>query len=336
MKKLPYLDGLRGVAILLVFMIHAGGMGLRSLGYIGNTLADHGKYGVTIFFVVSAYTLCMSAETELTKGVLNWKMFFVRRLLRIAPMFYFALALAVVFQHATGSASPGLQSILAHITFANVFLPQYANDVLSVEWSIAVESGFYLLFPLLFLALRNRGGIALTISMLLVIFPIPLVISEWIGGVFFDYRQYTFIHHAYAFIFGLSVFYLNWRCPNFLFLPIILIGVFTLLLLGDGQWSAPIMALITGAAILNAKQDGYAARVLSITVITGTGKISYSLYLLHAFGIAIFGNILSLPITIVVSWVTYKLVEKPFISLAKRRSALETAPNAWRPQDLPG
>src|SRR5690242_7353076 len=86
------LDGLRGVAALMVFLIHANGMGLRELGQIGNSIADHGKYGVTVFFVVSAYSLCLSVSPAFDGRPVSWPGYFARRAFRIIPMYFFALA----------------------------------------------------------------------------------------------------------------------------------------------------------------------------------------------------------------------------------------------------
>ena len=61
-RRLAHLDGLRAVAALMVFLIHSGAPSLRAAGPIGNGIADHGKYGVTVFFVVSAFSLCVSLQ----------------------------------------------------------------------------------------------------------------------------------------------------------------------------------------------------------------------------------------------------------------------------------
>ncbi|MBK9322819.1 MAG: acyltransferase family protein [Bdellovibrionaceae bacterium] len=66
-----YLTGLRGYAALAVFFIHSGGAGLRQVDAFGegarsllNRLVDFGKYGVVVFFVLSAYTIAMSLDRD--------------------------------------------------------------------------------------------------------------------------------------------------------------------------------------------------------------------------------------------------------------------------------
>jgi len=67
-RRLAYLDGLRAIAALMVFLIHSGAPALRAAGPIGNSIVDHGKYGVTVFFVVSAYSLCVSLRPAFDGG----------------------------------------------------------------------------------------------------------------------------------------------------------------------------------------------------------------------------------------------------------------------------
>src|SRR5262249_14464866 len=120
-KRLAYVDGLRGVAVLMVFMIHCGSPALRSLGEYGNLLVSHGRYGVAVFFVVSAYTLCLSMAPALDGEGISWNAYLIRRFFRIAPLYW--VTLAFVLYNFAGSRNGGLPSALAHFSFANVFLP---------------------------------------------------------------------------------------------------------------------------------------------------------------------------------------------------------------------
>ena len=81
---IPSLDGLRAVAVLLVFLSHAG---------LGNVVP--GGFGVTIFFFLSGYLIATLLRREFQQdGAINLRHFYLRRMLRIWPAFYLVLVLA--------------------------------------------------------------------------------------------------------------------------------------------------------------------------------------------------------------------------------------------------
>ena len=309
MSKIRYLDGLRGVAILLVFMIHAGGWGLRSLGDIGNSIADHGKYGVTVFFVVSAYVICLSASRAFEGEDYNWKAFYVRRFFRIAPMYFLALAVSILMRQPDNW--PTIPSIISHFTFLNVLYPRYANDVLSVEWSIAVEMAFYAVFPLVIMACRRNIAIIVVAA---VVFALPSLrhgIYELIGGDLFEFRHYTLPWHAYAFLCGVLAFHYRdyLRSPQYLFAA--LAALILQLSIGEGSWSGPVVAAVTAIVVTDGHHNGWSERVLSFKPLTFIGKVSFSLYLIHSMCISVLGPYLSVPRAILLAYICQRFIEAP-------------------------
>ena len=165
--KLAHIDVLRGIAILAVIICHHGLEfsqleGLRWLSAVG-------RLGVQLFFVASAVTLCRSAMHRAGEPR-RWSSFFVRRLFRIAPLYYLALIFyALVRGTAPGIVPdgelPGLYApvnVLANLLFVHGFLPGAYNDVVPGGWSIAAEMAFYLMFPALFVGatkVERRGGL---------------------------------------------------------------------------------------------------------------------------------------------------------------------------------
>src|SRR6202035_4416949 len=131
-ERLSYIDGLRGLAALMVFMIHCGSPAIRSLGGYGNLLVDHGRYGVSVFFVVSAYTLCLSVAPAFDGKAILWSAYFIRRFFRIAPLYWCVLAFVLVFGLSETQHDSIVPSALAHFSFANMVLPQYGNDIIGV------------------------------------------------------------------------------------------------------------------------------------------------------------------------------------------------------------
>src|SRR6516225_1632317 len=85
-KYLPELDGLRAISVLLVVSVH-----LHDFETVWKWLA--GWQGVTVFFVLSGYLITtLSLREEEQRGSLSLAAFYVRRSLRIFPLYYFVLA----------------------------------------------------------------------------------------------------------------------------------------------------------------------------------------------------------------------------------------------------
>lgn len=306
-----------------VFMIHAGGWGLRELGWLGNSFVDHGKMGVVVFFVVSAFSLCLASKPAWSSTPYSWRDFYIRRFMRIAPMYYLALAIGVAWAFSTRGALPDAASVWAHLTFANVVLPQYANDILSIEWTIAVEVGLYLIFPGLVIVCARVKWLALALSAITSLSAFRLLGAQLLGA---DPSTlgYTLPWHLYAFCFGLLAYQATqtpwvldiarrWRGRLWLLAALLIAGS---VMLGPANWTGHIVAVGTALVIVSA-YAGSGARALGWKPLSALGVVSYSIYLLHIFGIAIFGPVLAVPMVLAASACTYWLIERPFVDLAR-------------------
>jgi peptidoglycan/LPS O-acetylase OafA/YrhL len=152
---IPGLDGIRAIAFLLVFWAHA----LPGISYyIPATL------GVTIFFFLSGYLITTLLRRELAEtGTIALRDFYLRRALRIFIPLYVVYALTAAFAHFAQHESmgnwKGFFSLLFYYYNYTVALDLKAWVPLgmNVIWSLCVEEHFYLLFPLVYLALvRSR------------------------------------------------------------------------------------------------------------------------------------------------------------------------------------
>jgi peptidoglycan/LPS O-acetylase OafA/YrhL len=146
--SIPSLDGLRTVAFMIVFFSHTADLGDRFIP---------GGLGVTIFFFLSGYliTTLMRRESERT-GSINFKSFYMRRILRIFPPFYtvFAIgllltAIGVLTNPPTWAAVSSQLFYYANYRMAFVGFEGFYSGS-SVIWSLAVEEHFYFLFPFLY------------------------------------------------------------------------------------------------------------------------------------------------------------------------------------------
>ncbi len=142
-KKIPSLDGLRAVAVLLVIFHH-----------IGIHYAPHGR-GVLTFFVLSGFLITWLLLKEADRnGGISIKAFYVRRVLRIFPAFYafWAIHLAVtLLTHGERSSTPVGDYVSAFFYVSNYWhaISQSTFHYLGHTWALAIEEQFYLLWPLL-------------------------------------------------------------------------------------------------------------------------------------------------------------------------------------------
>jgi len=169
-KKYEYIDSLRGIAILLVILVHTGynldnTMYFFPLG-VTNTVF-YCQYGVQLFFIVSAFTLTMSYHSRLGEEH-QTRNFFIRRYFRIAPMFYLAMVVNILLREGLHDLSP--LRILSSLTFTStLFGEPYQDGYVPGGWTISVEFIFYMLLPLLCTRIKSLNASLLFVLVTLVI-----------------------------------------------------------------------------------------------------------------------------------------------------------------------
>jgi peptidoglycan/LPS O-acetylase OafA/YrhL len=161
-QHMPALDGLRGVAILLVLIDHLSAS-VRDEFYVSHKIlywAELGWSGVDLFFVLSGFLI--TGILYDAKGTpCYFKNFYARRSLRIFPLYYAALALVMLmnplleYLKLTGTANPGWMVIYA-TNFIISIDGERSFGVLDHFWSLAVEEHFYLIWPAIVFFLDRR------------------------------------------------------------------------------------------------------------------------------------------------------------------------------------
>jgi len=149
----PEIDGLRTLAVVPVILFHAGASWLPG-----------GFVGVDIFFVISGYLISSIILREVQAGEFSFLRFYERRLRRIIPALLVMLLVTVaMFQvialpdQAQGAAESGIAALLSVSNFyfwreSGYFAPTAEFMPLLHTWSLAVEEQFYLIFPVILLA----------------------------------------------------------------------------------------------------------------------------------------------------------------------------------------
>jgi len=163
--RIAPLDGLRGVAILLVLVHNTGTVSgeLSSAGLrLWASLVNTGWVGVQLFFALSGF-LITRILLDSTGADGYFRRFYMRRLLRIFPLYYVALAVVfLVAPHVGGLetlAERGSRSPLWYWTYLANWAQPFGGLVPSLGhfWSLAVEEQFYIVWPALVLVLRDRS-----------------------------------------------------------------------------------------------------------------------------------------------------------------------------------
>lgn len=164
--RFTQLDGLRALAILWTFSFHVVLLfanfvprteALALFGQPAVQVFMQGHFGVDIFFVISGFLIgdLLIREVEKT-GTLNLRTFFVRRMVRLAPVYYLLIALVVVLGLVTGDPSVHVENAWTNLIYVNNFVPDF-EQFMQWTWSLAVEEQFYLLCPLLILLMHRKG-----------------------------------------------------------------------------------------------------------------------------------------------------------------------------------
>jgi peptidoglycan/LPS O-acetylase OafA/YrhL len=156
----PRLDGLRGIAILLVLFYHLCHYGLAKTpaAQVFVTLVVVGWSGVDLFFVLSGF-LITSILLRQRESPSYFRTFYARRVIRIFPLYYAVLILFLWILPAITSQAEGFWmagadrqtfwywAFLSNIH--NAFTGNYQHYFLEITWSLAIEEQFYLVWPLL-------------------------------------------------------------------------------------------------------------------------------------------------------------------------------------------
>ncbi|MDX1695014.1 MAG: acyltransferase [Ketobacteraceae bacterium] len=160
-------DGLRAISMLLVLMFHsymmyAYGQPSTSVsemveegGYLLSWIVNSDK-GVDVFFVISGFLITSILLRQIDAlGRIRLSNFYVRRFLRLSPVYYFAIFLYWWFLG--GQETSNTENLWANVFYVNNFI-HYKDQAMNWTWSLAIEEQFYLIFPILltFLVLKTR------------------------------------------------------------------------------------------------------------------------------------------------------------------------------------
>jgi peptidoglycan/LPS O-acetylase OafA/YrhL len=354
-ERIESVDALRGIAALYVLFYHLALIPTPHLSvphWAGKYVLTGGT-GVTLFFVVSAFCLCLSMRThqDETSPVVR---FYLRRIFRVVPLFYVWLVMSWIRDWLAYGVYHPWWEVLLNASFSFNFVPGKNEGFVWAGWTLGVEMVFYLLFPLIF---RYAGtllksllffvaslGVALAFTGLSASLPIPDAAREsflrtnllvqmpvFALGIVAYFVYERFIRgknrsQAWAFLLsGTAIFVydrlISGKMPPTL--GYILSGnhgqglIYSVLL--TGLTVAPIGLLVNPVSRFYGKisYSVYLNHPTFVFLLTPVYRVIYSIHMRPTFQ---YGLCLLLTLTLVtfVAYGTYRVIESPGIRLGSR------------------
>lgn len=292
------LDGFRGVAVLLVMSSHF----VKTGDVIGDQQPWHllvrgGFVGVDMFFVLSGFLITGILLDAPKCGGRYFGTFYMRRFLRIFPLYYCVLAVAMVgFRHEGGDSPWWFVGFASNLGDAWYGRWLHATEGVSIAhfWSLAVEEQFYLIWPMLVYLLTTRALVRVSLAL--------LVIAPLSGMMFFladnPLGSYVFTLNRFHTLAMGALLAVAWRdgtywtwCQARALPVVVTTGALTVMGImyapRSGFFSsAPALwgpYLWGGVLLLCLRPSGVLARLFCSRVLVFIGKISFGLYVYHSF-----------------------------------------------------
>jgi peptidoglycan/LPS O-acetylase OafA/YrhL len=304
-RRIPALDGLRGIAILAVFFHHyAGGLektatstGLHILGMLFN----FGWSGVDLFFVLSGFLITgILYDTRGRPGY--YKNFYVRRVLRIFPPYYLLAAIYLVLTPVLAAHWKwGQLSFLVYLGYPLALIWPALGEVsrfvhITHLWSLCAEEQFYIIWPWTIATLRSGASIlraCLAVSAAALLLRLGICLTGWVSiNWTHDFLGCRMDALAVGAAMAIAVRgplrdrVLRWAPAVFVSAAASVIAICVLRRAVDHSDPAiatigfSFIALAYGALLALALRHGtWLERLLSVRVLRIFGKYSYAMYL---------------------------------------------------------
>jgi len=341
------LDGIRATAALMVIVFHFF-QNISLTDPIGNViqkLSLWGQTGVSLFFVLSGF-LITRILLHAKEGKHYFKNFFIRRSLRIFPLYFLYL---VIFYFVLPVFKAGYQSNFSQQWYYWFYLQDFSRTFgwggygPVHFWSLAVEEHFYLFWPLIVFYTPNKHLVKVIIALLLIA-PICrfLLTSNGYQTFFFTFARMDEL--------ALGALLAHWECNGqlksnqrrYFLTGIVGIGIIAALLWtqfsgAQNFWMqvikydiiAFIYFCVIGYMIL-LQENHMISRIFSHRIFVFLGSISYGLYVYQAITLTLTWSfvpahyplivhfLFTLVTTILISYISYKIFEKPIMALKNK------------------
>lgn len=306
-KSLVYfsnLDGVRAMAALMVVVshieYHKTNFGLQQLAF---SLQNFGKIGVTIFFALSGFLITYLLLVEKDKfQKIKLKDFYIRRILRIWPLYFLVVIVGFFVYPAKGSSTALWLSVffLPNLAFCLKMLPSIFDPI----WSIGTEEQFYIFHPHIFKIKKLENifntliiitGCLLIINIVVRNLPVNNTLTTNLSlflyyarfdnmmiGAIVAVLYYNTKHPAFEFRFQKAFNWVFTRRAQWILLMAFFIFIYFYLKHEIPQGDI-VMAIIAALLIVNLCEPATSMYALGFRPFQYIGKISYGIYLLHKY-----------------------------------------------------
>ena len=351
-SRLSFADGLRGIAALWVVFFHmAGGHHIETLKSILPSMLykiffSWGDLGVAIFFVLSGFVMALTAY-KVKFNLTNSVCFIARRLIRIVPPYYFAIAVTLLLIIIKTKAlnlvyiAPSIKDLMSHAFFLQgVLNTPYINQV---YWTLCIEVQFYIVFACLlwvadyiqikFNIANSRNIVVVIACYMALLWPFDIISTTiWNGG---------FVGFWYSFLAGVII---CWGWLNKGSTLKLAIGYCLILFVAGLIHKSGFILVVamTASLLLFAGLRERMYTWLNWSWLQFLALISYSLYLLHnpitgaSFNITnrlfstdltreIVGMSIALVACLVVSYLSFLMIERSSINWSHKITLRKTS-----------
>ncbi len=351
---LPGLNGLRAIAALSVVLAHTLRPIAGSNGLPVKFDLPMAQYSVTLFFVISGFLITYLLLLEREQGGISVRNFYMRRILRIWPIYYLFLAVCLIIGACFHSFDGLFSGTLWWYIFfaANIpFISAQGIPILAHYWSIGSEEQYYLFWPWV---VRTSGKRILIVASAILVTLFTLKATLWLtvghGNFLYRLLGITQFHCMMLGAIGAVAF----KAQSPIIKKVILNravqtaawSLFILLGLGVFSLPAPValetLSLIALVMILGQVSESKKLFSLDTRIFDFLGKISYGIYILHPLVVFFIAPLVCLPIlpapvmylvtcmsvlivTVFLAWLSYTRFERPFLHLKRRFSTVQSS-----------
>ncbi|MBC7640974.1 MAG: acyltransferase [Flavobacterium sp.] len=290
MKRIQFLDGFRGLAIIWVVLFHTFSRWTTLMpygeNYKGNLFIDQGFLAIYLFFLISGFVILLTLERSK-----NFITFLKNRWIRLFP----SMLICGLIIYFTGSffyerpnGIPNLVDLIPGLTFIdpffyNQFTPLKVGILEGAFWSIFVEVKFYIFFGLMYFYLGSRKAIAGIFGMFLiynvVFYTNALISNQYLKLIEMVFYKLGFSYFGWFTTGALVYFYFNNKNFKTLLLSL-LIGVLSVIGLRVSNIATVIALLILILFVATVKYK-FLQKVVDNKIFLLMGIVSYPYYLIH-------------------------------------------------------
>jgi peptidoglycan/LPS O-acetylase OafA/YrhL len=350
------LDGLRALSIVAVIWLHAWWETPYYPRLEALPVLRQGFYGVQVFFVVSGFLITTLLLREMERyGTISLRDFYIRRALRIWPLYYAVLAIyvvnALIVERGTVRAASFLHYVPSFATFTYTWFisANWPGGMFNLAWTLSAEEQFYFFWPIVLRFLRGIWSSVVLIGIIALklaadhhltdrVLPPGWLPTRIVLSIAIAICLGVLLAQALHRKRGFRVLYLvlGWKWSA----PVMLVAMLACLAPARPPW---LVAFVVTTALVGAcvvREDNGLAWFLRLRPVAFIGTVSYGMYLLNSlclhgvravlrpigveYPLVIF--VITLGVTVAIAHLSHRYYESRFLALKERFSRLRSAP----------